>query len=65
VCTTEPEETTEIVKWLLSNRSDFVVSEPPRLVGTRQRKDGVGFLFLPHRDGIDGFYIASFIRAGK
>ena len=65
VCTTEPEETTEIVEWLLSNRADFGVAEPPKIVGTRQRKDGVGFLFLPHRDGIDGFYIASFIRAGK
>jgi len=65
VCTTEPEETTDVVRALLSNRSDYVLAEPPRLVGTRQRKDGVGFLFLPHRDGLDGFYIASFIRAGK
>ena len=63
VCTTEPEETTAVVDWLLSNRVDFVTAEPPNLVGTRQRKDGVGYLFSPHRDGIDGFYIASFIRA--
>lgn len=64
VCTTEPEETTEIVKWLLSNRTDFSVSEPSRLIGKGQRTDGIGFVFLPH-DGIDGFYIASFVRAGK
>ena len=65
VCTTEQEETTDVVEWLLSNRPDFVVAEPPRLVGVHEREDGIGFLFLPHRDGIDGFYIASFIRAGK
>lgn len=65
VCTTEPEETTAVVQHLLKERADFTLAPTPSLVAERKRDDGLGFLFLPHRDNIDGFYIASFVRAGK
>lgn len=64
VCTTEPEETTQIASWFLSERDDFVVAEPPAIVKQKKRDDTMGYTFMPQRDGIDGFYIASFVRAG-
>jgi len=64
VCTTEPEETTEIVEWFLRQFTDFSLAPPPAIVN-RGRDESLGCLFLPTRDSIDGFYIASFVRAGN
>ncbi len=59
VCTLEPEETEDVVRWLLSERkalsiepaSHFLPAECRRLVTAE------GFLkTLPHRDGLDGFF---------
>ncbi len=44
VCTTEPEETNEVVETLLRGRGDYSLIREVRL--------------WPHRDGTDGFYIA-------
>ncbi|MBS3984613.1 MAG: 16S rRNA (cytosine(967)-C(5))-methyltransferase RsmB [Selenomonadales bacterium] len=68
VCTTEPEETTEVVGKFLALHGDFaeVKTLPRRLKLKREprRGDGPGYHFWPHRDGMDGFYIAALRRAG-
>lgn len=66
VCTTEPEETTSVVKHLLSERADFapVPTMPARLTQVPVKSDGPGYYCWPHRDRIDGFYIAALRRAG-
>ena len=52
VCTTEPEETAEVVDFLLAQRPDF-----------RLQDALPGQYFWPHRDGIDGFFMVAFNRA--
>jgi 16S rRNA (cytosine967-C5)-methyltransferase len=66
VCTTEPEETTEVVVSFLARHGDFAeVTNPPRHLKREPRRgDGPGYCFWPHRDRIDGFYIAALRRAG-
>jgi len=62
VCTTEPEETTVIVKTMLSARSDFAVAEPTTFERSLPRSDGPGHFLWPHRHEIDGFYIVALRR---
>ena len=66
VCTTEPEETTEVIGNFLARHGDFSeVNAPPwRLKRELRRGAGPGYHFWPHRDGIDGFYVAALQRAG-
>ncbi|MBT9176034.1 MAG: Ribosomal RNA small subunit methyltransferase B [Firmicutes bacterium] len=66
VCTTEPEETTAVVEHLLSERPDFRVAEtmPARFRQALSSGEGPGFYTWPHRDQIDGFYIATLQHAG-
>ena len=66
VCTTEPEETTAVVESFLALHSDFMPVEttPQDLRRAPKRSDGPGYHFWPHRDRIDGFYIAALRRAG-
>jgi len=52
VCTTEPEETEDVVDYLLAARPDF-----------RLQNSLPGQYFWPHRDGIDGFFMVAFQRA--
>jgi len=51
VCTTEIEETDEVVNYLLRLREDFALLD-----------DSPGKYYWPHRDHIDGFYIAALTR---
>lgn len=62
VCTTEPEETTDVVRYLLSERQDFVLAEPPALRKKLPVSPEPGHFFWPHRDNIDGFYIVALTR---
>ncbi len=63
VCTLEPEETTEVVRWFLKNHDEtnledagVVLPEDCRQLVTRE-----GYLTtLPHRDEMDGFFAARF-----
>ena len=52
VCTTEPEETEDVVNYLLAERPDF-----------RPHNSLPGQYFWPHRDGIDGFFMVALKRA--
>ena len=65
VCTMEPEETTVVVDGFLSENPDFLVVDDLPALSKRPRSDGSGYHFWPHRDGIDGFYVAVFERAGN
>ncbi|MFO7310469.1 MAG: 16S rRNA (cytosine(967)-C(5))-methyltransferase RsmB [Bacillota bacterium] len=54
-CTTEPEETTEVVEAFLRSRADFV----PEVLPLREFvPDRFGGYLYPHRHGTDGFFIA-------
>lgn len=50
VCTTEPDETIDVVSHFLAKSSDFILARDLQL--------------WPHRDGVDGFYIAVLERRG-
>lgn len=66
VCTTEPEETLEVVRYLLSSRPDFSVAKSPEFKKPLPHSQHLGHVFWPHRDNIDGFYIVALTRtAGK
>ncbi len=58
-CSTEPEETNDVINQFLSERHDFLIKRP----ATREfhaYMDQDGFLrTLPFRDGIDGFFAAA------
>jgi len=54
-CSTEPEETTGVVKAFLASRPDFVADDLPLPESVAQ--DVGGYLY-PHRHGTDGFFIA-------
>lgn len=56
-CSTEPEETTEVVECFLADHPEFAREEPP--LGVELAEDG--YLF-PHRHGTDGFFIARLRR---
>jgi 16S rRNA (cytosine967-C5)-methyltransferase len=61
-CSVEPEENEEVVKAFLQDHTDFkqvAVSVP----GSLQSADGSARTW-PHRDGVDGFFIAAFERQG-
>lgn len=61
VCTTTPEETTDLARDFLLNNADFVLTPPegPAFEGAVED----GFLRLwPHRHGTDGFFAARFRR---
>jgi len=66
VCTTEPEETTDVVAHLLALRTDFtaVKTRPLTLRRAPSAGDGLGYYVWPHRDQLDGFFIATLRRAG-
>ena len=60
-CSIEPEENEEVCRRFLESFPDFRVSRPQmdeRFITT----DGYGRT-LPHRDRMDGFFIASFLRS--
>ena len=58
VCTMEPEETTEVVRSLLSSNQEFHICKPPQEFSDIPQTDNYGYHFWPHRHGIDGFYVA-------
>jgi 16S rRNA (cytosine967-C5)-methyltransferase len=65
VCTLEPEETTEIVKWFLNNHDEIRLEDAATVLPENYRPlvDKEGFLHtLPHRDKMDGFFAARFRR---
>ncbi|GMR05125.1 MAG: 16S rRNA (cytosine(967)-C(5))-methyltransferase RsmB [Thermodesulfobacteriota bacterium] len=61
VCTLEPEETDEVIRWFLAGRKDFALERADTyLTGMlKELVDEEGFLrTLPHRHGTDGFFAA-------
>jgi len=63
VCTTTPEETTEVAaKFLRANKS-FQAATPRNLPPGIITAEGF-LLTLPHRHGLDGFFGALFVRQG-
>jgi len=65
VCTLEPEETEEIVRWALENSGDISFENArPRLPATcATLVTSVGFLqTMPHRHHMDGFFAAIFTK---
>jgi len=65
VCTIEPEETTEVVKWFLQNHAEISLEDAGGILpeDCRQLVTEEGFLkTLPHRDKMDGFFAARFRR---
>ena len=62
-CSVEPEEGEEVAAYFLSVNSNFELADP--CVPDRFRtQDGFARTF-PHRDGMDGFFIARFRRTDK
>ncbi|MDP3057930.1 MAG: hypothetical protein Q8N36_00500, partial [bacterium] len=64
VCTMEKEETTDVIHRFLAENTDFAVVEPPAILQGRISDDGYGYAFWPHRDLVDGFYVAMLQRKG-
>jgi len=65
VCSLEPEETTEIVKWFLDNHDEIRLEDAATVLPENcwPLVDKEGFLHtLPHRDKMDGFFAARFRR---
>ena len=65
VCTLEPEETEEVIRWFLRQTRGFALqSDAPFLPeGCRRLVTAEGFLkTLPHRDSLDGFFAARLKR---
>ncbi|MBE3589823.1 MAG: 16S rRNA (cytosine(967)-C(5))-methyltransferase RsmB [Firmicutes bacterium] len=67
-CTTEPEENEEVVARLLAERPDLALDDlrphlPPALRGEPSAARG-WLLLLPHRHGVDGFFVARLVRRG-
>ncbi|MBP2652933.1 MAG: rsmB [Firmicutes bacterium] len=59
-CTTEPEENEQVVKGFLDTRSDFILEETGEFLP--QRRPGAFVQFWPHRDRVDGFFIARMVK---
>jgi len=67
VCTLEPEETTEVVKWFLQNHVEIRLEDAGVILpeNCRQLVTEEGFLqTLPHRDKMGGFFAARFGKRG-
>jgi len=65
VCSLEPEETTEVVKWFLQHHAEIRLEDAGVILpeDCRQLVTEEGFLKpLPHRDKMDGFFAARFRR---
>ena len=72
VCTLEPEETCEVVKWFLEEKGGkgidggFVTDDASGYLpeACEPLITGEGYLrTLPHRHGIDGFFVVRFLRS--
>lgn len=61
-CTTEPEENQAIVEAFLAARRDFVLEHAGGLLPVKRPEAMVQL--WPHRDGLDGFFIARLARKG-
>ncbi len=59
-CTTLPQENQEVVKAFLARRPDFALA-PLKLPGGMGAEEGYR-TFYPHREGVDGFFIACLER---
>jgi len=67
VCSLEPEETIEVVKWFLQNHVDIRLEDVGGILpeDCRQLVTEDGFLkTLPHRDKMDGFFAVRFRKRG-
>ncbi|MEJ2038342.1 MAG: 16S rRNA (cytosine(967)-C(5))-methyltransferase RsmB [Desulfosarcinaceae bacterium] len=65
VCSTEPEETSEVVETFLQKHQDFAIFPPslPAIPGNERLLTHQGFLLtLPHRHAMDGFFAAALVR---
>jgi 16S rRNA (cytosine967-C5)-methyltransferase len=61
-CTTEPEENEEVVKAFLAAHPDFAQESAGELLPVKRPEAMVQL--WPHRDGLDGFFIARMVRKG-
>ena len=63
-CSVLPEENGEQVKRFLEKHPEFVISPLPETIDERFRKEyaETGLQLLPHRDGVEGFFIARMKR---
>ncbi|HHT02512.1 MAG TPA: 16S rRNA (cytosine(967)-C(5))-methyltransferase RsmB [Firmicutes bacterium] len=66
-CSIEPEENEQVVARFLAERSDYKAVDPPAnlLQGLTAVKPGMGVQLLPHRHGVDGFFIACLERVSR
>lgn len=63
-CSVLPEENGEQVKRFLEKHPEFVISPLPETIDEKFRKEytETGLQLLPHRDGVEGFFIARMKR---
>ena len=63
-CSVLPEENGEQVKRFLEKHPEFVISPLPETIDERFRKEytDTGLQLLPHRDSVEGFFIARMKR---
>jgi len=62
-CTTEPEENEEVVRAFLQERPDFQLQKTGEFLPRPRAAEMVQL--WPHRDGVDGFFIARMIHRGS
>ena len=65
VCSTEPEETLQVVEDFLRNQSEFAISEPSMEKFSNDfnlKTTANGLYTFPHIHGMDGFFAAAFTR---
>jgi 16S rRNA (cytosine967-C5)-methyltransferase len=63
-CTISPAENEAVIEDFLANHDDFQVAEAPSDLPVWQHATVAGYLqTLPHRDGTDGFFIATLRRS--
>ena len=62
-CTTEPEENDEVVKAFMATHTDYTLEPTGQFLPDKRAGDMVQL--WPHRDGVDGFFIARMTRRGR
>ncbi|HMM20468.1 MAG TPA: 16S rRNA (cytosine(967)-C(5))-methyltransferase RsmB [Selenomonadales bacterium] len=62
-CTTEPEENEEVVGAFLAAQPEFTLDRTGQFLPDKRSEDMVQL--WPHRDGVDGFFIARLTRRGR